>query len=148
MIVEEEEVDRNPVANAIHKRQQVRRAPRPLSTDATEALTAFVFATNDPALKLAFSLGLECGLRGGETCNVRLEDVDRSKNEIIVRLPMKNMLERSVPFHNLVASCLDEWLPLRQAQLSAARSTSSAMDDLVSGQAIQRSIGPDGGGGI
>jgi len=116
MIVEEKEVDRNPVISGIHKRQQVRRAPRPLSTDATERLTEFVFATGDPAFKLAFSLGLECGLRGGETCNVRLEDVDRSKNEILVRLPTKNMLERSVPYHDLVASCLDEWLPLRQAR--------------------------------
>lgn len=115
MIVEEKGIDRNPVVAGFHKRQQVRRAPRPLSTDATEALTAFVFATNDPSIKLAFTLGLECGLRGSETCNIRLEDVDRSKNEILVRLPTKNMVERSVPFHDLVDACLDEWLPQRNA---------------------------------
>jgi site-specific recombinase XerD len=106
----------NPVIRKFHKQKSHQNAPRPFSDEQIAAAWQTVENTGDVALMLAFAIGEECGLRGGETSNVRLSDVDTEHQTIHVRLPTKNGVERTVPYHDKVARCLDLWRPLRNAK--------------------------------
>lgn len=111
---QEERVDMgNPVLPRFHSQRGAPAEARPYQDKDLEFIWNFVEASDDFSLKLAFSIGKECGLRIGEVANLRLSDVDREKQEIFVRLPTKNMRTRTVPFHDQVAKYLDEWLRLR-----------------------------------
>jgi len=111
---EEERLDMaNPVLPRFHSQRGAPTKARPYKDADLEFIWSLVEASDEVALKLAFSIGQECGLRVGEVANIRLEDIDREKQEIFVRLPTKNMRTRTVPFHDKVAKYLYEWLPLR-----------------------------------
>ncbi len=105
----------NPVLPRFHKQKSRPNEPRPLSDEAIDILWQILLEIGDVALMLAFAIALECGLRGSETANVRIPDVDTVHRTIKVRLPTKNGEERTVPYHNKVAHCLDLWMPLRNA---------------------------------
>lgn len=113
-LLAEERVDMtNPVLPRFHSQRGAPTKARPYKDADLAFIWSFVEASGDVTLKLAFSIGQECGLRIGEVANIRLEDVDCEKQEIFVRLPTKNMRTRTVPFHGRVAKYLDEWLRLR-----------------------------------
>lgn len=103
---------RNPVIPREHKMTKVTE-PRPYTDKDLEFLWALVLASNDFALILAFAIGEECGLRGGETCNIRLSDIDQDKKTIFIRLPTKNKQSRTVLYYDKVAEHLPRWLKKR-----------------------------------
>lgn len=106
----------NPVIRGIHKQESRRNDPRPLEAEDI-ALGWRILADNgDVALMLAFAIGEECGLRGGETCNIREEDVHTVHRTILVRLPTKNGVERTVPYHDKVAHYLELWKKQRNSE--------------------------------
>jgi integrase len=113
----EERVDMtNPFVLGIHTMQINPGEPRPYDEAQVDAIWGSIKASGDVALMLAYSIGLECGLRVGEVANIRLEDVNREKQTIYVRLPTKNMRPREVPFHDGVMKYLDQWLELRRPE--------------------------------
>jgi integrase len=113
-LLAEERMDMsNPVIQRIHSQRGAPTQARPYKDGDLSFIWAIVGSCDDVALKLAFLIGKECGLRVGEVCNIRLEDIDRDKQEIFVRLPTKNMRTRRVPFHDGVAKYLDIWLAQR-----------------------------------
>jgi site-specific recombinase XerD len=120
----------NPVIPRIHSQRGAPTEARPYSDKDLAFLWNIVESSDDVALKLAFAIGKECGLRVGEVCNIRLHDVDQDKQEIFVRLPTKNRRTRTVPYHSDVAKYLELWL--------AKRSPACATDHLLHSKALVR----------
>lgn len=104
---------RNPVIRKFHRQTYTAKDPRPLTDDEVDLLWDLLVASGDIRLMLVFAIGLECGLRGGEICNIRISDVYTASRKIHVRLPTKNGTEREVPYHNRVELCLGLWQALR-----------------------------------
>lgn len=116
-LIAEERVDmENPVRRRIHAQRSSPPKPRPYTDAQIRQLWPVVEASGDLALMLAFWIGVECGLRVGETCNIRLSDVDADAQTIEVRLPTKNGCPRTVRFHDKVAQYLPLWLAQRDPE--------------------------------
>ena len=113
LIAEERYHLANPVVARIHSQRGAPTEARPYEDGAIQALWAYVEHGDDMQLKLAFSIGLECGLRVGEVANIRLSDIAQIKQTIFVRLPTKNKRTRTVSFHGQVARYLKLWLQER-----------------------------------
>lgn len=103
----------SPVIPYKHSQKNSPCAPRPFTDAQADFFWSLLEASNATVLKLAFALGEECGLRIGEVANIRLEDIDREKQTVYVRLPTKNKRPRTVPFHNKVSRYYDLWLKER-----------------------------------
>lgn len=99
---------RSPVIPRMHFHPNSTR--QPYEDNQMTTLWEIVEASDKTHLKLMFAIGEECGLRNGEICNIRLEDVNFDKQTIFVRLPTKNKQTRTVPFHNKVKKYLQAWL--------------------------------------
>ena len=87
LIDEERFEKRNPVISRIHSQKSKPAHARPYSDKDLNFIWDLVDTNGSVALKLAFSIGEECGLRVGEVCNIRLEDINQVKRTIFVRLP-------------------------------------------------------------
>ncbi len=112
----EGKITSSPVIPYIHSQRGNKCSPRPFSEPQLEKLWSLVENSDNTVLKLAFSLGLECGLRVGEVCNLRIEDIDTRAQTAFVRLPTKNMRTRIVPYSWRVVHYLDVWLKERNAR--------------------------------
>jgi site-specific recombinase XerD len=113
----EERVDMsNPVVPRLHNLHTSKAEPRPYAEWEIDTLWEHLTHSKDLMLMLAFSIGLECGLRVGEVANIRLADIDREKQTIFVRLPTKNKQTRTVPYHDGVARQVDQWLKVRDSK--------------------------------
>lgn len=106
----------NPVICSAHRQRKRRNDPRPLEAEDIARAWKVLEDNNDVAMMLAFAIGEECGLRGGETCNIRVQDVDPVHRTILVRLPTKNLVERTVPYHDKVAYYLALWNKQRNSE--------------------------------
>jgi len=106
----------NPVIRGFHRQRSRRNDPRPLEAEDLALGWRLLVDNGDVALMLAFAIGEECGLRGSETCNIREQDVDTVHRTILVRLPTKNGVERTVPYHDKVAHYLALWKKQRNSE--------------------------------
>ena len=120
----------NPVIPRFHSQRGAPTEARPYTDTDLAFIWNIVESNDDVALKLAFAIGKECGLRVGEVCNIRLKDVHQDKQEIFVRLPTKNGRTRTVPYHSDVAKYLKLWL--------AKRSPACGTDHLLHSRALVR----------
>jgi len=109
----------NPVIPRFHSQRCAPTEARPYTDEDLAFIWNIVESSDDVALKLAFAIGKECGLRVGEACNIRLKDVHQDKQEIFVRLPTKNSRTRTVPYHSDVAKYLKLWLAKRDPNCSS-----------------------------
>lgn len=119
----------NPVIPRFHSQRGAPTEARPYTDNDLAFIWNIVESGDDVALKLAFAIGKECGLRVGEVCNIRLKDVLDSQ-ELFVRLPTKNSRTRTVPYHSDVAKYLKLWL--------ARRSPDCGTDHLLHSKALVR----------
>jgi integrase len=104
---------RNPVISRVHSQKSAPAEARPYADKDIESIWNLVDKSGGLILKLAFHIGLECGLRVGEVANIRLEDIDQTGRKIFIRLPTKNRETRTVPYHDGVAKHLALWLEHR-----------------------------------
>lgn len=112
-MAEDDMVTRNPVIPNVHNVPRNLPGPRPYQNEDMKFIWEILEERNNLAFLLAFAIGEECGLRIGEVCNIRLEDVDQHKQTIFVRLPTKNLTTRTVKFSKKVAALLPRWLAQR-----------------------------------
>jgi integrase len=122
----------NPVIPRIHSQRCAPTEARPYTDKDLAFIWDIVEGSDDVALKLAFAIGKECGLRVGEVCNIRLDDVHQDKQQIFVRLPTKNGRTRTAPYHSDVAKYFKLWL--------AKRSPACGTDHLLHSRALVRFI--------
>jgi integrase len=116
--VEERMKRTNPVVPHHHTQRTNKSRPRPYSDSEIEAIWKVLEARGDIALMLAFSIGLESGLRVSEVANTGIQNVDQVRESIHVRLPTKNGCERDVPYHDGVKKYLALWLKLRSPRFT------------------------------
>jgi integrase len=120
----------NPVIPRFHSQRGAPTEARPYTDKDLAFIWNIVESNDDLALKLAFAIGKECGLRVGEVCNIRLKDVHQDKEEIFIDFPTKTMRTRTVPYHSDVAKYLKLWL--------AKRSPDCSTDHLLHSTALVR----------
>ena len=68
----------NPVIPRFHSQRGAPTEARPYTDKDLAFIWAIVESSDDVALKLAFAIGKECGLRVGEVCNIRLKTSTRT----------------------------------------------------------------------
>jgi len=105
----------NPVVGLIHNGPRKHYRPRPLSASEIGLMWELLGKRGSPRLRLAAAIGVESGLRLGEICRLRIEDVNVIQQTVFVGLPNKTNRERLV-------NCLDktrryyiEWMAERNA---------------------------------
>jgi integrase/recombinase XerC len=90
--------------------------------------------------RLIFELLYGCGIRNSELTGIKLHDLSRSGESILVR--GKGRKERYVPFGDAVMCALDAYLPARQQKLASSRQTTPALlINLRGGPLTPRSVG-------
>lgn len=103
----------NPVIGPIHNGRKKQRIPRPLKKDALDFAWKLLRERGNARLRLAAAIGEEGGLRMGEICRLRIEDVDMVQQRLFVRLPNKGKRERFAFFSHKVLECCQDWMQQR-----------------------------------
>ncbi len=103
----------NPVVPLIHGTRQRWRMPRPLEKDQLEFTWKLLCERGNARLRLAAAIAEEAGLRIGEICRLRVEDVDLKQQRLFVRLPNKGNRERYAFFSEKTKRYYDEWMAER-----------------------------------
>jgi integrase len=104
----------NPVIPKLHMQKRAKRLPRPFRPEELSLIWRLLEEHGDLNLMVAVSLGEHSALRIGETCNVRLSDLRLDDGqELLVRLPVKTMTERTVPISDRTKQLVVELLAQR-----------------------------------
>jgi integrase/recombinase XerC len=90
--------------------------PRPLETEQLDLTWRLLGERGNARLRLAGAIALEAGLRLGEICRLRREDVDLRRQRRFVRLPTKGKRERYAFFSELTKLYYGEWMAERKPQ--------------------------------
>lgn len=106
----------NPVIHRFHAQTPTDIAPRPYEEYEMSEMSGLLEERGTTAEQLAFAIGEECGMRGGEVANVRMEDVDQRAQRIFVRLPTKTKVTRRPIYGDKVKRLLPQWLQERQGR--------------------------------
>lgn len=103
----------NPVVRLIHYERKKHRIPRPYKKDELDFIWRLLRERGNPRLRLAAAIAEEAGLRGGEICRVRIEDVDMVQQRIFIGLPNKTSRERFAFFSHKTREYYDAWIQAR-----------------------------------
>jgi integrase len=103
----------NPVIPLIHRARGQKRLPRPLSDQEVEFTWQLLHERGNARLKLATAIALEAGLRIGEICRLRLQDVNLEKQTLFIGLPNKASRERTAFFSDKTLKYYQEWIAER-----------------------------------
>jgi integrase len=106
----------NPVVPLIHRARPTKRAPRPLEDDELKTVWQLLHERGDARLRLAAAIAEEAGLRIGEICRLRLQDVDRKRQRLFIQLPTKGSEERWAFFSEKTLRYYDEWMKERDPE--------------------------------
>jgi integrase/recombinase XerC len=104
----------NPVITKMHGEPRKHRLPRPYSREQRDLIWEILRVRGSTRLRAAMAIGEEAGLRIGEICRLKLEDVDRVRQRLFVGLPVKTNREREALFSDDGARYIREWLEERQ----------------------------------
>jgi len=133
-------IARNP-ATVVKPVGQEAAAPRQLSDRDEEALVAAAMASGHLRDRALIVLMLHTGLRAGEVCGLRHDDVTVGKRSAIVRVTGKRNKYREVPLNATVRALLDEYLPTlsaRDGYLFPSGKTGGALTARALGHLIKR----------
>jgi integrase len=108
----------NPVVPLIHRLRREWRMPRPLENDELKFTWDLLQERGNARLRLAAAIAEEAGLRLGEICRLRLQDVDLMRQRLFVRLPNKGNRERYAFFSEKTKRYYDEWMAERDQHCS------------------------------
>jgi integrase/recombinase XerC len=103
----------NPVVPLIHRPRNQRRMPRPLEVKQLEFMWRLLHERGNARLRLAAAIAEEAGLRLGEICRLRLQDIDLTRQRLFIRLPNKGKQERYAFFSEKTKLYYDEWMAER-----------------------------------
>jgi len=105
----------NPVVGLIHGERKKHRSPRPLEADEVEFAWKLLQERGSARLRFATAAAEEAGLRIGEICRLRIQDVDVAGQRFFVRLPNKTNSERYAFFGEKTKRYFNEWSLERNA---------------------------------
>jgi integrase/recombinase XerC len=104
----------NPVVPLIHCIPQEWHMPRPLEDEQLDFTWDLLNKRGNARLRLAAAIAEEAGLRIGEICRLRLQDVDLTRQRLFVRLPNKGKRERYAFFSEKTKRYYAEWMKERK----------------------------------
>lgn len=103
----------NPVLSNFHMPPKKKRKPRPLTDEQLDFTWQILQERGGARLRFAVAIASEGGLRGGEICNLRIEDVNITRQTAFVRLPNKTNVERTAHFGEETKKYFLEWMAER-----------------------------------
>lgn len=103
----------SPVIPLIHGSRRQVKLPRPLDATEVDFTWKLLFERGNARLRLATAIALESGLRIGEICRLRLQDINLQKRTLFIGLPNKGNRERMAFFSDETARYYNEWLQER-----------------------------------
>lgn len=103
----------NPVINSFHNPRRKKCGPRPYSTGEMEFAWALLNKRGNARVRFAVAIAEEAGLRQGEICRLRVQDIDLKAQRCFVRLPNKTNCERYALFGNKTKQCFEAWMKER-----------------------------------
>jgi integrase/recombinase XerC len=106
----------NPVVGFMHSAPKKRRVPRPLETNDLDLMWELLHEPGHGRLRLAAAIAEESGLRIGEICRLRLDDVNLIRQRLFVALPNKTNCERYAPFAEKTKRYFIEWMTERDSK--------------------------------
>ncbi|ADW67173.1 tyrosine-type recombinase/integrase [Granulicella tundricola] len=99
----------SPVIAKFHGKKRAQHLPRPYTAEEMTIIWALAEERGNSRLRAIIAIGEESGLRLGEICRLREEDVDLVGHRLFVRLPNKTDCERWAPFSDKTARYILEW---------------------------------------
>jgi integrase/recombinase XerC len=105
-----------PVIPEFHGEKRSQHLPRPYSAEEMALIWRLATERGNPRVRAALAIGEEAGLRLGEICRLRKEDVDLEGRQLFVRLPNKTDCERWAPFSDKAARRIAEWISVRDEE--------------------------------
>jgi len=112
-IAEGRREEANPVIGLIHSERKRQRLPRPFEADELDLIWQFLRERGNARLRFAAASAEEAGLRIGEICRLRIEDVDLTQQRFFIRLPNKTQCERWAFFGEKTKRYFAEWMAER-----------------------------------
>jgi integrase/recombinase XerC len=103
----------NPVVPLIHRSRKQWRMPRPLDNKQLDFTWDLLHKRGNARLRLAAAIAEEAGLRLGEICRLRIQDIDLTRQRLFVRLPTKGKRERYAFFSDKTKRYYSEWMAER-----------------------------------
>lgn len=103
----------NPVINSFHNPRRKKGAPRPYSAKEMEFAWTLLNERGDARVRFVVAIAEEAGLRIGEICRLRVQDIDPIAQRCFVRLPNKTNCERYAHFGNKTKQSFEAWMKER-----------------------------------
>jgi integrase len=111
----------NPVSTLLHRQPQPKRKPRPFDQAQLTLAWDLLNERGNARLRLAAAIAEESGMRLGEICRLRLQDVFLTQRSLFVRLPNKGNVERDAFFGEKTVRYYAEWLAVRDPRCAHDR---------------------------
>jgi site-specific recombinase XerD len=99
-----------PVISRWHGTKRPHYLPRPYSPEEMTFIWSLADSRGNSRLRAVIAIGEEAGLRLGEICRLRLEDVDLAGRRLFIRRPNKTDTEGWALFSDKSARYIAEWL--------------------------------------
>jgi integrase/recombinase XerC len=115
LISERRRTTGNPVVRLIHGRRKPHHLPPPLEPDELDFAWELLHERGSALLRFAAAVAEEAGLRVGEICRLRIQDVDIVQQRLFVGLPNKTNTERYAFFDEKTKRYYHEWMAERKA---------------------------------
>jgi integrase/recombinase XerC len=105
----------NPVTS-FHSPRRKKSAPRPYSAREMEFAWTLLNKRGNARVRFAVAIAEEAGLRLGEICRLRVQDIELTAQRCFVRLPNKTNCERFALFGNKTKQCFEAWMKERDPE--------------------------------
>lgn len=102
-----------PVVPKFHGKRRPHYLPRPYTAEEMVFIWRLAHERGSSRVRAVLAIGEEAGLRLGEICRLREEDVDLEGRRLFVGLPNKTNCERWALFSDKTARYITEWLEER-----------------------------------
>lgn len=103
----------NPVINSFHNPPRRKGVPRPYSAKEMEFAWSLLNERGNARVRFAVAIAEEAGLRIGEICRLRVQDIDPIAQRCFVRLPNKTNCERYSHFGSKTKQYFEAWMKER-----------------------------------
>jgi integrase/recombinase XerC len=99
-----------PVVPQFHGQKRAHHLPRPYSAEEMVSIWDYAYQRGSRRVRAVLAIGEEAGLRLGEICRLKVDDVDLAGRRLFVRLPNKTDCERWAMFSDKAARYIFEWM--------------------------------------
>jgi len=106
----------NPVISSFHSPRREKGEPRPYSDQELESIWTLLVERGSARDRFAIAIAEEAGLRIGEICRLRVQDVEVLAQRCFVRLPNKTNCERFALFGEKTKQCFEAWMKQRDPE--------------------------------